>query len=220
MPAEEARSAVPKQLFVVSESMVQGVDLSGLADKLGWNSGYKHFFGLGAGQEHYKLLASLSEQCSPHSLVVDLGTLYGSSALALASNPLVNVHTYDIVRCIPEEHAASSSLSLPNVTQIIKDGIEGVADFASKTDLIVLDIDPHDGLQERCAVNALLAQGYRGIVVCDDIHLNDAMKGFWEWVPASIRKLDVTPVGHWSGTGILVFDAASVDVKVIPSSSS
>ena len=38
----------------------------------------------------------------------------------------------------------------------------------------------------------------------DDINLNEAMWKFW----ASIKqtKSEITRIGHWSGTGIVLFD--------------
>jgi hypothetical protein len=37
----------------------------------------------------------------------------------------------------------------------------------------------------------------------DDIHLNDDMKLFWNNITE--EKYDLTSIGHWSGTGLVVF---------------
>jgi hypothetical protein len=58
----------------------------------------------------------------------------------------------------------------------------------------------------------LMSSGYKGVVLADDIRLNDKMRAFWQWVP--LKKFDVTHYGHHSGTGVIVFDAAVCDVAV------
>lgn len=160
---------------------------------------YQRYFDEPAGREHYRLLEELSEAYEG-DVVVDVGTLYGSSALALAANPKVQVWTYDIRSHVPE---TAGVREVPNISFRIKDGIEAVPDFVDKTSLILLDVDPHDGEQEARFFEALAKHGYRGDVVCDDIHLNPAMKAWWESV--TLPKEDLTHKGHWSGTGIVHF---------------
>ena len=133
--------------------------------------------------------------------MVDVGTLFGSSALALSHNPDVRVVSYDIKNHIPP-HAKIRDVS--NLAFRIKDGVKPVPEFVRDTRVICLDIDPHDGVQEKAFFDALVEHGYRGMVVCDDIHLNPAMEGWWNSVEQ--RKEDRTADGHWSGTGIVYFD--------------
>ncbi len=73
-----------------------------------------------------------------------------------------------------------------------------------KSDFIVLDIDPHDGIEETRILEALEKNNYKGIVLLDDINLNPGMKNFWK---------DITEYGHWSGTGIVIFDSNRFDIK-------
>ena len=57
---------------------------------------------------------------------------------------------------------------------------------------------------EREFMQALEGVGYRGLVVCDDIHMNAEMVRWWHEIPQ--RKFDVTSVGHGqSGTGVVDF---------------
>jgi len=160
---------------------------------------YQKYYEEPAGREHYRLLENLAYD--KRGVVVDVGTLYGSSALALASNPAVEVWTYDIVNHIPANAGVSR---VPNISFRLLDGIKAVPDFVHKTDLIVLDIDPHDGIQERRFFEELEKHGFKGHVVCDDIHLNQPMRDWW----ASITqpKEDLTSQGHWSGTGLVTFE--------------
>ena len=71
-----------------------------------------------------------------------------------------------------------------------------------KTRFIFLDVD-HDGLYEDKFYSFLNSIEWKGILVLDDIHLNEPMKNFWNGI--SQEKYDLTQIGHWSGTGLVVF---------------
>jgi len=160
---------------------------------------YVTYFNQPAGEEHYRLLERLVR--GKQGVVVDLGTLYGLSALALSSNPHVEVWSYDIHNHIPND---ARIRQIPNISFRIKNGLDAIPDFVDRTDLIILDIDPHDGIQEAQCIDLLLKHGYHGTVVCDDIHLNGPMETWWNSV--DLPKQDVTAQGHHSGTGIIHFD--------------
>lgn len=186
---------------------VENIDLQPLAHHTTWHEN-SIFFTLPAGREHYKLLAHLSAQCS--SFVVDIGTYLGFSALAFAQNPNVKVVSYDIV----PDHQANLP-KLPNITYKVADcTLPSEMDLIAKAPIILLDIDPHDGIQERDIFTQLEIAGFRGILVLDDIYVNNAMKGFWDWIPENYKKYDVTRFGHFSGTGIVVFDENTYDVII------
>lgn len=150
-------------------------------------------------KEHYSLLKNMCHEMS--GLVVDIGTLYGMSALALSTNPELEIWSYDISNHIPMD---APIRTIPNISFRLKNGIDAIPDFATKTNFIVLDIDPHDGVQEQAFIEGLVQHGFKGRVLCDDIHLNPAMETFWNSI--SQRKEDITEQGHWSGTGIIYFD--------------
>ena len=69
--------------------------------------------------------------------------------------------------------------------------------------IILLDIDPHDGIQEKKFTDYLKKINYQGYVLCDDIFLNEGMKNWWESL--DVEKYDVTEIGHMTGTGIINF---------------
>ena len=66
----------------------------------------------------------------------------------------------------------------------------------------------HDWVFEQLLYRTLVAGQYDGLLLLDDIHLNPTMQRFWERI--GLEKIDLTPLGHWSGTGLVRFDAASM----------
>ncbi len=161
-----------------------------------------------AGTEPYKLLAYLSSQLPRGSKIADLGTRQGASAAALARNPQVQVTTYDIDDCSDQQF-----IKLNNVTFVKSNCLDFVQDFADAA-LVHLDLDPHDGVQETLMLAELLEHKFKGLLVCDDICLNNQMKRWWRALGAPIKPIDVTRYGHWSGTGVVVFNPKNIDVEV------
>src|SRR5512146_1460408 len=146
------------------DSGVHAVDLAPLAGHTP-----SPYLTLPAGQEHYKLLAYLSGQLPPGSLVADLGTLQAASAVALANNPCVRVRSYDLAL----QPQVVAQCKMPNVEFTEADCVDCVADYIDAA-LIMLDVDPHDGKQERKLCDYLVCHNFRGLLICDDIRLNDA----------------------------------------------
>lgn len=172
---------------------------------------FHEYFTAPAGTEHYKVLAHLASQCIDTDTVYDIGTYVGMSAIALATNEKINVVTYDIVNHFTDATIKKHIQSIKNIEFRIGDCLWDIDELAKAT-LIVLDIEPHDGIEEMNIIDALKHAGFRGICVCDDIYVNDGMKQFWNAV--SLKKVDITQYGHWSGTGVIVFDETFADVVV------
>jgi hypothetical protein len=177
------------------------IELIDLYPYVTWHKN-SQYFDLQAGREHYRLLAWLSLQLQKHEVVYDIGTYLGFSALALSYNRTCKVKTYDLVSCIPKNQISPEYRS--NIEFHIENILE-TKDFLTILDapIIVLDTN-HDGVFEKKFYNALYENEYRGLLVCDDIHLNPQMEEFWNSI--LLDKIDVTSVGHWSGTGIVMFD--------------
>ena len=53
-------------------------------------------------------------------------------------------------------------------------------------------------------ISKLIEMDFKGILLLDDIHLNPEMQSFWDWIPVG-RKVDLTRLGHHSGTGAVLF---------------
>jgi len=148
--------------------------------------------------EHYRLLKHLSSQYNGIN-IIDAGTCQGHSCLALAQNPKNKVITYDIERKFSNVLLEYNNIEFRNLDINKEDEA-----FIKACNLILLDIDPHNGIQETLFIKKLKEINYKGYVICDDINLNAGMKKFWNSV--EIEKYDVTEVGHFSGTGIINFN--------------
>lgn len=163
------------------------------------NYEYQKYFLQEPGTNHYKLLAWVSS-LFPGQVVMDIGTHYGCSSLAMSHAKDTRVISYDIQ-------------DLKRVHKPWPENCEyKIGDF--RTDaatlgcpLIFIDVDPHDGIQEKKFHDFFIKSLYKGIVLWDDIHLSPSMKNWWSGIKeASVTKIDLTPVGHVSGTGMTIYD--------------
>ena len=170
---------------------------------------YCKYLDLPAGTEHYRLLAFLSLQLERNERILDIGTFLGMSAIALSYNRLVQVHTFDI-----EDSITTQGLSPKHRSNIVfhMENILDTLHLYIDAPLIFLDTN-HDGIFEKQFIEKLESLHYKGIVMCDDIHLNEAMKDFWTWVSSSHTTQDLTSVGHWSGTGAILFDTTTISLS-------
>ena len=193
---------------------------------------YKAF---GADLEHYHaILAHLSTYFND-SIIVDMGTHTGNSAVALSYNKSNKVYTFDIA---PTEQAAElfKEDEYKNIIYIIGNCIENnwygqpLGPFSTNlseplksekeiflsSELIFLDIDPHDGVQEPQVLDFLITNDWKGIMVCDDIgHQHPPMHDWWNSIelPTYIIR---NKYAAFKGTGIVCFDGQEVlsDVRV------
>lgn len=191
------------QIIKLNKKEINEIDLSELNKYIEWNTKNFEYFNLEAGKEHYKIIAYLTGCMNNDKPVCDIGTYFGFSALALAfySNSVI---TYDICDWIPDD-LPDEKLSIKQ-NKAIKIKIMNCCNDMEeivKSNFIVLDIDPHDGLEEIVIIKALQNAGFQGLLLLDDINLNDDMKKFWNSI--TLPKIDVTDFGHWSGTGIVLF---------------
>lgn len=148
--------------------------------------------------EHYRLLTYLSRIYDGVTFI-DAGTYNGFSALALAQNKKNKVITYDIE---PKNIPFFKEYSNIEFRQL--DINEEADEVIKASPLILLDVDPHDGVQEVIFYAKLQTMGYKGYLLCDDINLNPGMRKFWGSVTDN-KKHDLTEFGHHSGTGLIEF---------------
>ena len=146
------------------------------------------------GSEAYTLLANVSKQLPEGSLVVDLSLCAGLNALALSCNAGVRVETTDTL----------GSIAAPaNVTKAPS------ADNAPRAAVVCIDDSQYATLD---FLDSLAAGGFEGLVVVDDINLDDTMRRLWTAARAKYTAIDATHAGHSYGTGLLVF--GDCDVRV------
>lgn len=167
--------------------------------------GGDQWFHLPPGKEHYRLLTYLSTQFS-NSTLLDIGTYTGTSALSLSYNPSNMIHSFDIVDCVGHPILKS----IPTVKYHLENlwdetTIPSYISLLKSSPLIFLDVNPHNGIMEFEFYKLLKRINYSGILVCDDIHHFEGMRHFWLQIPNE-EKFDLTKYGHWSGTGLILFD--------------
>ena len=151
-----------------------------------------------AGEVPYRLYAHLSTLFED-GVILDIGTLYGSSALALSYNTKNHVKSYDLA----EKSKLAQKMKKDNIDWNIMDFRKDESIEWDKVKMIVIDTN-HTGEQESEFMKFLIAKDWKGIMCFDDIKLNRPMIDFWECFDDDI-KADVTKLGHG------VFNAESPD---------
>ena len=179
-------------IIEINEEEIKSMDMS-YAKELAFKGHVN--FDAKPGYSEYKLYAWISNQFQ-NTTILDVGTRFGNSALSLSNNPSNKVVSYNIV----EEGA--SDISKENITWKIMDFRKDPDLNLDEVELIMIDVDPHDGKQEPEMLSWLKEQGWSGKILFDDIH-QFGTRGFWDNL--QYEKQDLTHVGHFSGTGIIDF---------------
>jgi len=155
---------------------------------------------LPAGQSEYRLYAYLSTFFHKKT-ILDVGTRTGGSGLALSYNPTNQVISYDLVE------QGASSIKKDNITWKIMNFMEDDTLDWDNIPIVMIDVDPHDGAQERVMMDWLRDKGWKGILIHDDIGPDwPDIQLMWDEIPE--EKFDVTEIAHMSGTGIVNFGNA------------
>jgi predicted O-methyltransferase YrrM len=161
----------------------------------------EEFYGA-PGREHYRLLAHLAAQ-SDHRTLIDIGSHRGASALALSSNPTNRVLSFDVV-----DNVRPIVRRRSNVQFVRADLFDGETRGRWERELLesavlFIDVDPHEGTREYALVQWLLSKNYQGLILLDDIwHFRAMRNECWYRLPSDL-KVDLTTIGHWSGTGAI-----------------
>lgn len=148
---------------------------------------------MGAGDEHYRLLAYISTLFED-KILLDVGTYKGDSSTALTYNKSNKVISFDL----------ENSLENVNHNVVYKVGnILDYPDIVLSASFILLDTY-HEGPFEMEFIDFLNEINYKGLVMFDDIHLNYPMKKVWNSI--NKEKYDLTNIGHHTGTGLVIWD--------------
>lgn len=183
------------KLIEINEQELNAVDLTDLCEHV-VESEYKRYFLDKPGNEHYRLLAYFSTQFN-NSTLLDIGTYKGCSALALAFNKTNIIKSFDV----------SVYKTITNPPTNIEFFIDDITDskyvnIILESPFILLDTN-HDGPFEYKFYEHLKNIEYKGILMLDDIKLNDVMSEYWSSITE--EKYDISKHGHYSGTGIVIF---------------
>ena len=147
---------VTEKTIKLDKDAIKSLDISDLAKQsLNANDW------LTAGQSEYRLYAWLSTQFN-NTTILDVGTRTGGSALALSYNETNKVMSYDL-----QEQGASSGINKDNIQFNIKDFRDDETLDFDNISIIMLDVDPHDGVQEEEMFEWLEDKGWKGLVLLD-----------------------------------------------------
>ena len=152
----------------------------------------------------YSYLASLFD----NTVILDIGTCQGRSAVALSHNETNKVISYDIINGIKND--AHIIYSKQNIAFHVKNVLDDLTeDLIKNVKIVMIDIDHYETI-ETLIIDKLYALNFSGIILLDDItkhpdkDINECMLRLWNSIPYT--KYDVTQYGHWSGTGIIVMN--------------
>ena len=170
------------------------------------------YYDLPSGQQEYHLYSYLSTLFN-NTVILDIGTYNGRSAVALSHNENNKVISYNVLDDI--QNPNHQIYTKPNIEFRIKDVLEDLTpEFLSNVRLIVLDIDHFETAETRI-IQKLEECRFSGILLLDDIHhpypiMRECMQRLWEKLP--YRKMDITKYAHNSGTGIVFMNT---DIQLI-----
>ena len=150
-----------------------------------------------ADNEHYKFLKYLTFYYN-HITIIDAGTRFGESAFCLGLNRNNKIISYDINPVNPEYSKDFNNIQFK--TMDINNETDAIIHSAF---IIFLDIDPHDGNQEKIFYDRLLKINWSGYLICEDVKYSITMRASWKQV--SLQKLLLQECGHWTGTGVIRF---------------
>ncbi|KIQ22917.1 methyltransferase [Variovorax paradoxus] len=173
-----------------------------------------HWFDTWPG-EHYRLLAALVRSLNPKT-VIEIGTFTGMGTLALAQElqPSGTLTTFDLLAwdSFSDTWLAPSDFAAGRVRQVLHDisapgGIAPHCALFESAELIFVD-GPKDGITEANILANLVTLNLSRevVVVFDDIRVVN-MIDIWRRIGRP--KMDLTSFGHWSGTGLVDWNATS-----------
>ena len=147
-----------------------------------------------AGISEYRLYAYLSTFFNK-TTILDIGTRTGGSALALSYNPQNTVRSYDLVE------QGASTIKKDNLSFFIGNFMEDEDIDWDNVSIVMIDVDPHDGSQERVMMDWLRDKGWKGIMfMMISVLVGIDIQLMWDEIPEP--KIDVTEISphewYWS----------------------
>jgi hypothetical protein len=167
----------------------------------------QELYDLPSGQQEYRLYSYLSGFFN-NTTILDIGTAHGRSAIALSDNTTNTVLTYDLTDSINQpDHPIYTKSNIQFKFGNILD--ELTMELVSNLSIVVIDIDQCGGAENEI-IDKLKSFYFSGLVILDDTtnhpepNLQGYMLGFWNGIVDT--KLDLTPYGHFSGTGVVILN--------------
>lgn len=158
------------------------------------NSIDKEWFVLEPGKDHYRLLAYISQQVD-NTTILEVGALFGNSALAFSLNPTNVIYSFDVQDRI-------SLKKIPSNFTFTQGDILEHPEIILTSKVILVDTWHHIDF-ELAFFEFLKKHNYKGLVILDDIIMTPEMLAWWESIEQD--KLDVSSIGHINGTGLVFF---------------
>lgn len=188
-----SHNEILKKILEVDNTQLNSLNINlRFNELLNHDSSYQ-FMELESGKEHYRLLSYISTLYD-NDILFDVGTNACRSAISLSYNKNNKIKSYDIIQVLEKNPIVS------NIEFILGDSTKD--EQIQNSPFIFLDVD-HDGVYENIFYTYLKNINWNGLLVLDDIYLNEEMKNFWNNI--SEQKYDLTNKGHWSGTGLVLF---------------
>ena len=192
-------------LITLDSNSLSSIDFDFRHSFINTEEPYSYIFGR-SGKEHYRLLRKISDSFDGVQ-ISDVGTNKGLSALSL-SNGKNTVRSYDIVNRVDQRVLdISDDIGCEFIIcNCLED--EEHRNYILSSDIIFLDTD-HDGIFENQFYSFLVDNEFSGVLLLDDIHLNEPMQKFWDSLTQ--EKHDLTEFGHFTGTGMVLFGGSEND---------
>lgn len=149
---------------------------------------------------YYDFLYHLAKKIKPR-IVIELGTWKGDSTCRLAYGaPEAKVLTIDI-GALPEAYEKTKKFK--NIEMVKGDTLdESIIEYIpGNIDILFIDTihDYEQAMAEYIAYSPKVRKG--GVIMCDDVSINDGMAKFWNEVSEpKIKLLDL----HYTGFGIAI----------------
>lgn len=195
---------------LITNELLDNLDYSCFKNKCATFDMDYHFFAKKSGECHYRLLSFLSTFFKD-SIISDIGTSTGASALALSYNQSNKIYSFDVKeRNIsilgslinqPVGRQQANFYRPDNVSYVIGDYRD--FDYLVLSSKLILFDTTHNGEDELKFHNFLKNNYYEGMVIYDDIHLNSAIQSFWDKIEE--YKKDWTCLGNPRGTGLVIY---------------
>jgi hypothetical protein len=180
----------------ITNEELDNIDLFPYSQKIN-SLEYQQYFMSKSGQEHYRLLAHISQNDDLVD-ILDVGTLKGCSALAFSVNSKNKVRSFNVLNQLDLNY---TPLNAEFIIDNVLNGDYNSVILGSK--YIMLDTY-HDGTFEKEFYDHLVSINYKGYLLLDDIHLNFEMERFWGLITK--EKYDISNLGHITGTGLVIFN--------------